>query len=89
MWLCFVVVLDPIIYPAHGGGERGYESRKALWRPSKVKIGYTTSFVYRSDYTYPYVDSGEVLDDIHVAWGSPTGTDIHDDGISAGERQLT
>ena len=89
MWLCFVVVLDPIIYPAHGGGERGYESRKALWRPSKVKIGDTTSCVCRSGYIYSHVDPGEVPDDFYVAWESFTGTDIHDDGISAGERQLT
>ena len=23
------------MYPAHGGGERGYESRQALWRTSE------------------------------------------------------
>jgi len=35
MWPLCIVVLELIIYPAHGGGERGYESREVLWRTSQ------------------------------------------------------
>ena len=77
MWLYCVVALDSIIYPAHGGGERGFKSCKVLGRPSTLKVGYTTSFVYISGYINPQVDIGEVLHEVNVvlqptfAWKEP------------------